>query len=108
MHIQQFDCQKHKVRRRIAAALLSGTMLAIPHSAVSAAQQAIAMPATAVQQHTGFAEIIAKAQPTVVSIMVAKSTKSKSGDTFSKGPNGSNMEHSKEFFERFDIPQDNS
>jgi S1-C subfamily serine protease len=108
MHIQQFDCQKHKVGRRIAAALLSGTMLAIPLSAVSAEKEAVAMPATAVQQHTGFAEIIAKAQPTVVSIMVGKSTKSKSGDTFSKGPNGPDMERSKEFFKRFYIPQDNS
>jgi len=108
MHIQKFDFQNRKVARPFAAALLASTMLAIPLSAVPVVKNAIAAPATAVQQHTGFAEIIAKAQPTVVSIMVGKSTKSKSSDTFSKGPNGSNMERSKEFFERFDIPQDNS
>ncbi len=103
MHKQLFDCQGERLGRRIAAALLAGTMLTTPLAGAALAKETDTAGAPAAHQQMGFAEVIAKTRPAVVSVMVEKSRTSDAGDRRRKGKNSAPFE---EFYERFGIPRD--
>lgn len=103
---QHFDHHRSRVGRRIATALLAGTMLASPLAGMASAKEADAAPALSGQQRKGFAEIIEKARPAVVSVIVEKTKQAMAGDRFLQGPNAPDEAPFEEFFERFGIPRD--
>lgn len=103
MHNQISECRSGKLGRRIAAALLASTMLATPLAGTALAKETGSERVLAAHERMGFAEVIAKTRPAVVSIMAERSKTSKAGDRRRGRMDGAPLE---EFFERFGIPRD--
>ncbi len=87
-------------------ALLAGTMLTIPLAGDAKAKTNILPAKSTASGQTGFSDVVGKARPAVVSIMVKKSAGAQSAGQFNFGqemPDGKSLE---EFFDRFGLPRD--
>ncbi len=107
-----------KTLHGIAAVLVTGTMLSIPFSMFAPEVQAALNPAFIEQKHLGFADIVEKVRPAVVSIMVEKSNSDKTSSSYSfygqKMPDDKRFKEffkkfgfSREFGKQFGMPDDN-
>lgn len=98
--------RNRKTMLGIAAVLLTGTMLSAPLTTYASEKQATLTRAFLEQRHLGFADVVAKVRPAVVSIMV-DTTNDKSSSSFSfRGQKMPDDKRFKEFFEKFGFPRE--
>lgn len=91
--------------RSIALSLLAGTMLTMPLAGQLNAQTHNLQPVAATQGMTGFAQVVEKARPAVVSVLVKKSAKGATNSQFNQWQGRSNSKQFEEFMERFGLPR---
>jgi len=103
---KRFDHRNRKILLGMSALLLTGTVLSGPVLKNAFAETTHPQTIASSQRNMGFADVVEKVRPAVVSIMVEDSAANESQQFSFRGQEMPNDERLKEFFEKFGLPKD--